>query len=180
MWLAMWMINDNNTAQPIDQTWFQRRSKTICNDKVIMLYFKLHVQGHPEGQWPGLGWLHLGSSSGWWATTVATYCLSRMVEHSKSNKDQPHPAPRSSRSPSTSVATHTISVEIYSVHDIFIKLILWKYVWIIVQMSFAATFHLQWHSTYRQVTNEWFISELPLLSVTTWLQWHFGLVLSLT
>ena len=121
MWLATWMINDNNTAQPIDQTWFQRRSKTICNDKVIMLYFKLHVQGHPEGQWPGLGWLHLGSSSGWWATTVATYCLSRMVEHSKSNKDQPHPAPRSSRSPSTSVTTHTISVEIYSVHDIFIK-----------------------------------------------------------
>ena len=115
------MINDNNTAQPIDQTWFQRRSKTICNDKVIMLYFKLHVQGHPEGQWPGLGWFHLGSSSGWLATTVATYCLSRMVEHSKSNQDQPHPVPRSSRSPSTSVATHTISVEIYSDHDIFIK-----------------------------------------------------------
>ena len=33
-----------------------------------------------------LGWvdLDLGSSPGWWAATVATYCPSRMVEHSKS------------------------------------------------------------------------------------------------
>ena len=32
-----------------------------------------------------LGWvdLDLGSSSGWWAATVATYCPSRMVEHPK-------------------------------------------------------------------------------------------------
>ena len=36
---------------------------------------------------PGyLGWvdLDLGSSPGWWAATVATYCPSRMVEHPKS------------------------------------------------------------------------------------------------
>ena len=39
----------------------------------------------------------------------------------KSRSTQPNPAPRSSRSPSTSVATHPISVEIYLVHDIFIK-----------------------------------------------------------
>ena len=33
-----------------------------------------------------LGWvdLDLGSSIGWWAATVATYCPSRMVEHPKS------------------------------------------------------------------------------------------------
>ena len=33
-----------------------------------------------------LGWVDfdLGSSPGWWAATVATYCPSRMVEHPKS------------------------------------------------------------------------------------------------
>ena len=38
-----------------------------------------------------LGWvdLDLGSSPGWWAATVATYCPSRMVEHSKSKSTQP-------------------------------------------------------------------------------------------
>ena len=37
-----------------------------------------------------LGWvdLDLGSSLGWWAATVATYCPSRMVEHSKSKSTQ--------------------------------------------------------------------------------------------
>ena len=38
-----------------------------------------------------LGWvdLDLGSSPGWWAATVVTYCPSRMVEHSKSKSTQP-------------------------------------------------------------------------------------------
>ena len=38
-----------------------------------------------------LGWvdLDLGSSIGWWAATVATYCPSRMVEHPKSKSTQP-------------------------------------------------------------------------------------------
>ena len=38
-----------------------------------------------------LGWvdLDLGSSPGWWAASVATYCPSRMVEHPKSNSTQP-------------------------------------------------------------------------------------------
>ena len=38
-----------------------------------------------------LGWvnLDLGSSPGWWAATVATYCPSRMVEHPKSKSTQP-------------------------------------------------------------------------------------------
>ena len=37
-----------------------------------------------------LGWvdLDLGSSIGWWAATVATYCPSRMVEHPKSKLTQ--------------------------------------------------------------------------------------------
>ena len=34
--------------------------------------------------------LDLGSSPGWWAATVATYCPSRMVEHSKSKSTQPN------------------------------------------------------------------------------------------
>ena len=38
-----------------------------------------------------LGWvdLDLGSSPGWWAATVATYCPSREVEYSKSKSTQP-------------------------------------------------------------------------------------------
>ena len=42
-----------------------------------------------------LGWvdLDLGSSPGWWAAFVATYCQSRMVEHPKSNSTQPSPKP---------------------------------------------------------------------------------------
>ena len=38
-----------------------------------------------------LGWvdLDLGSSHGWWAATLATYCPSRMVEHPKSKSAQP-------------------------------------------------------------------------------------------
>ena len=38
-----------------------------------------------------IGWddLHLGSSPGWWAATVATYCPSRMVEPPKSKSTQP-------------------------------------------------------------------------------------------
>ena len=43
----------------------------------------------------GLGWvdLDLGSSPGWWADIVATYCPSRMVEHPKSKSTQPSPSP---------------------------------------------------------------------------------------
>ena len=38
-----------------------------------------------------LGWvdLDLGSSLGWWAATVATYCPSRMVEHPKCKSTKP-------------------------------------------------------------------------------------------
>ena len=38
-----------------------------------------------------LGWVDLdfGSSPGWWAATVATYCPNRMVEHPKSKSTQP-------------------------------------------------------------------------------------------
>ena len=38
-----------------------------------------------------LGWadLDLGSSPGWWAAAVATYCPSRPGEHSKSKSTQP-------------------------------------------------------------------------------------------
>ena len=41
--------------------------------------------------WVGLTFSHLvlGSSPGWWAPTVATYYLSRMVEHPKSKSTIP-------------------------------------------------------------------------------------------
>ena len=38
--------------------------------------------------------LDLGSSPGWWAGTVASYCPSRMVEHPKSKSTQPRFANR--------------------------------------------------------------------------------------
>ena len=43
-----------------------------------------------------LGWvdLDLGSSPGWWAGTVASYCPSRMVEHPKPKSTQPRFASR--------------------------------------------------------------------------------------
>ena len=37
----------------------------------------------------GLVDLDLGSSPGWWAATIATYCPSRMVENHKSKSTQP-------------------------------------------------------------------------------------------
>ena len=37
---------------------------------------------------------------------------------------------------------------------------------------FTVTPRLQWHSWH--VPNDWFITELPLVSVTIWLQWHFS------
>ena len=38
-----------------------------------------------------MGWvdLNLGSSPGWWAATVATYCPSRVVDHPKSKSTTP-------------------------------------------------------------------------------------------
>ena len=40
-----------------------------------------------------LGWVDfdLGSSPGWWAATVATYCPSKVVEHPKSKSSEPSP-----------------------------------------------------------------------------------------
>ena len=59
----------------------------------IVGYRKMVLQGG-DGGWL-LGWVDfdLGSSPGWWAATVDTYCPSRMVEHSKSNSTQPSLSP---------------------------------------------------------------------------------------
>ena len=46
----------------------------------------------------GRGDLDLGTSPDWWATTVATYSSSRMVEHPK-NLSQPNPGPRPYETP---------------------------------------------------------------------------------
>ena len=47
------------------------------------------LQRDPGGLAQGLVDLDLWGSPGWWAATVATYCLSRMVEHPKSKSTQP-------------------------------------------------------------------------------------------
>ena len=51
-----------------------------------------------------LGWvdLDLGSSPGWWAATVASYCQSRVVEHPKSKSTKP--SPRGHGTPCTEAA----------------------------------------------------------------------------
>ena len=59
--------------------------------KILYVYIKIRVQGKGEGRYRvAISVLHLGwddldleqleSSSGWWAFTVATYCL---AEHPK-------------------------------------------------------------------------------------------------
>ena len=59
----------------------------------LTIIYKLQSEASGER----LGWvdLDLGSSPGWWAASIATYCPCRMVEHPKSNSTQP------SRSPDT-------------------------------------------------------------------------------
>ena len=49
------------------------------------------LQGAASHVLVDLGWvdLDLGSSTGWWAATVATYCPSRVVEHLKSKSTKP-------------------------------------------------------------------------------------------
>ena len=51
--------------------------------------------------WVGLTFSHLvlGSSPGWWAPTVATYYLSRMVEHPKSKSTKSSPRGHGTRRP---------------------------------------------------------------------------------
>ena len=49
----------------------------------------MELQGDSGGRIPRFVDLDLGSSPGWWAATVATYCPSRMVEHPKSKSTQP-------------------------------------------------------------------------------------------
>ena len=55
----------------------------------VSLYREFHLLAN-------LGWvdLDLGSSPGWWAGTVASFCPSRMVEHPKSKSTQPRFASR--------------------------------------------------------------------------------------
>ena len=57
----------------------------------LFLPWKNYIQSGASGL--GLGWvdLDLGSSPGWWAASVATYCPNRMVEHPKSNSTQLSP-----------------------------------------------------------------------------------------
>ena len=64
--------------------------------------------------------LDLGSSPGWWADTVATYCPSRVVEHPKSNSTKPslrghiHETPRRVTEGSNAVAVSLHLVGILS------------------------------------------------------------------
>ena len=68
--------------------------------EISITYRVAHLLGN-------LGWVDfdLGSSPGWWAATVASYCPSRMVEHPKSKSTQP-------RSETTSVTLYRVSIQI--------------------------------------------------------------------
>ena len=72
----------------------------------IVFLSRLNVQSGASGE--GLGWvdLDLGSSPGWGADTVATYCPSRMVEHPKSKSTQPSPSPEAPDCTSISSGSH--------------------------------------------------------------------------
>ena len=61
-----------------------------------------------------LGWvdLDLGSSPGWWAATVATYCPGRVAEHPKSKSTQP-------RCTTTWDALYTMNFKISYYHTLF-------------------------------------------------------------
>ena len=50
---------------------------------LIWKNFFVRTTGWPGRSRTGFGWLDLGSSQGWWAASVATYCPIRIVEHSK-------------------------------------------------------------------------------------------------
>ena len=64
----------------------------IYNDDCENAFFELPLY-RASHVLQDLGWidLDLGSSPGWWAATVATYCPSRVVEHPKSKSTKPSP-----------------------------------------------------------------------------------------
>ena len=53
----------------------------IALENEFKLKFAWLVQGDSEGLGLGYGDLDFGSSLGWWAATIATYCPSSMMEH---------------------------------------------------------------------------------------------------
>ena len=61
----------------------------ISSSDFVRNSFGWSLQGDSGGRVPRFVDLDLGSSPGWWAATVATYCPSRMVEHPKSKSTQP-------------------------------------------------------------------------------------------
>ena len=100
--LAIWRNHQCNTATmpplwrlPSDSfSWhinFRKEKVTSIRDRTQKI--DNCIQSGASGL--GLGWvdLDLGSSPGWWAASVATYCPNRMVEHPKSNSTQPSPKP---------------------------------------------------------------------------------------
>ena len=64
-------------------------SKDLRIYTTVERIYALTLQRDPGGLAQGFVDLDLGSSSGWWAATVATYCPSRMVGHPKSKSTQP-------------------------------------------------------------------------------------------
>ena len=75
------------------------------DNRIRRWHEKHDIQGDSGGL--RLGWvdLDLGSSPGWWAATVVTYCPSRMVEHPKSKSTQPSRRPP--ESPCTTMRQNT-------------------------------------------------------------------------
>ena len=68
------------------------------------------IQGDSGGRIPRFVDLDFGSSPGWWAAAVATYCPSRMVEHPKSKSTKP--SLRGHGTPCTCALTHQLSKQL--------------------------------------------------------------------
>ena len=77
----------------VNNTNVKRGARVFCCTTVHMdleVHAKLYRASHVLEDL-GCVDLDLGSSPGWWVATVATYCLSRMVEHPKSMSTKPSP-----------------------------------------------------------------------------------------
>ena len=77
-------ICQHNPTLTEDRYWLPFLMKNPIELQSRIRYEVYLVQGVPCPRRHGLGWLRFGEFPGRWAATVATYCLSRMVEHPKS------------------------------------------------------------------------------------------------
>ena len=79
-----WAVGSYSSGPPAEGT-----PQILVNPTQVHEQMRHAVQGDSGGRIPRFVDLDLGSSPGWWAATIATYCPSKMVEHPKSKSTQP-------------------------------------------------------------------------------------------